>query len=163
MLDLERFKAIFKVITVIYRPVAVPLILRLVSLWPFSASLVSNGVPRLPGKWPRRLWGVLRIVSSLMLNFLRKGIYIDFGPCNHYFGVGFHHASQCPIGLPVQGAEGAAFLEKPSRSPGKEKQIFRKPRRNPSMNLFFWLPAMFLLGLVLMGLFLLFLEGCDKI
>ena len=32
MLDLERFKAIFKVITVICRPVAVPLILGLVSL-----------------------------------------------------------------------------------------------------------------------------------
>jgi hypothetical protein len=27
-----------------------------------------------------KLWGVLRIVSSLMLNFLRKGIYIDFRP-----------------------------------------------------------------------------------
>ena len=31
------------------------------------------------------------------------------------------------------------------------------------MNLFFWFPAMFLLGLVLMGLFLLFLEACDII
>jgi hypothetical protein len=31
------------------------------------------------------------------------------------------------------------------------------------MNLAIWFPAMFLLGLVLMGLFLLFMEGCDKI
>lgn len=31
------------------------------------------------------------------------------------------------------------------------------------MNLFIWLPAMFLLGLVLMGLFYLFMEACDKI
>jgi hypothetical protein len=31
------------------------------------------------------------------------------------------------------------------------------------MNLAIWLPAMFLLGLVLMVLFLLFMEGCDKI
>jgi hypothetical protein len=31
------------------------------------------------------------------------------------------------------------------------------------MNLFFWFPAMFLLGLVLMGLFLLFMEACDRI
>jgi len=31
------------------------------------------------------------------------------------------------------------------------------------MNLAIWFPALFLLGLVLMGLFLLFMEGCDKI
>ena len=31
------------------------------------------------------------------------------------------------------------------------------------MNLAIWLPAMFLLGLVLMGLFYLFMEACDKI
>jgi hypothetical protein len=31
------------------------------------------------------------------------------------------------------------------------------------MNLAIWFPAMFLLGLVLMGLFLLFMEACDKI
>jgi len=31
------------------------------------------------------------------------------------------------------------------------------------MNLFFWLPAMFLLGLVLMGLVYLFLKACAKI
>jgi hypothetical protein len=31
------------------------------------------------------------------------------------------------------------------------------------MNLAFWLPAMFLLGLVSMGLVFLFMEGCDKI
>jgi hypothetical protein len=31
------------------------------------------------------------------------------------------------------------------------------------MNLAIWLPAMFLLGLVLMGLFYLFIEACDKI
>ena len=31
------------------------------------------------------------------------------------------------------------------------------------MNLAIWLPAMFLLGLVLMGLFYLFIEVCDKI
>jgi len=31
------------------------------------------------------------------------------------------------------------------------------------MNLFIWLPAMFLLGLVLMGLCYLFLIGCEKI
>jgi len=31
------------------------------------------------------------------------------------------------------------------------------------MNLAIWFPAMFLLGLVLMALFLLFMEGCDKI
>jgi hypothetical protein len=31
------------------------------------------------------------------------------------------------------------------------------------MNLAFWLPAMFLLGLVSMGLVFLFVEACDKI
>ncbi len=31
------------------------------------------------------------------------------------------------------------------------------------MNLFLWLPAMFLLGLALMGLCFLFLIGCEKI
>ena len=31
------------------------------------------------------------------------------------------------------------------------------------MNLAIWLPAIFLLGLVLMGLFYLFIEACDKI
>lgn len=31
------------------------------------------------------------------------------------------------------------------------------------MNLLFWLPAMFLLGLVGMGLCALFLVGCEKI
>ena len=31
------------------------------------------------------------------------------------------------------------------------------------MNLFIWLPAMFLLGLASMGLCFLFLEGCEKI
>lgn len=31
------------------------------------------------------------------------------------------------------------------------------------MNLAIWLPAMFLLGLVSMGLFYLFIEACDKI
>jgi len=31
------------------------------------------------------------------------------------------------------------------------------------MNLAIWLPAMFLLGLVLMGLCYLFMEACDKI
>jgi len=69
------FKVIFNLIPVIFKPVAFPLILGLVSLWPVPPSLVSNGVPRLSGKWPRRLWGVLLIVSSVMLNFLRKGIY----------------------------------------------------------------------------------------
>ena len=42
-------------------------------------------------------------------------------------------------------------------------QIQGKQRRNPEMNLAIWLPAMFLLGLVLMGLFYLFMEACDKI
>jgi len=31
------------------------------------------------------------------------------------------------------------------------------------MNLAIWFPAMFLLGLVLMVLFLLFMEACDRI
>jgi len=31
------------------------------------------------------------------------------------------------------------------------------------MNLLIWLPAMFLLGLALMGLCYLFMEACDKI
>jgi hypothetical protein len=31
------------------------------------------------------------------------------------------------------------------------------------MNLAIWLPAMFVLGIVMMGLCLLFLEACDKI
>lgn len=31
------------------------------------------------------------------------------------------------------------------------------------MNLFFWVPAMFLLGLVAMGLVYLFLKACEKI
>jgi len=31
------------------------------------------------------------------------------------------------------------------------------------MNLIFWLPAMFLLGLVSMGLCFLFLKACEKI
>ena len=31
------------------------------------------------------------------------------------------------------------------------------------MNLAIWLPAMFILGIVMMGLCLLFLEACDKI
>jgi hypothetical protein len=31
------------------------------------------------------------------------------------------------------------------------------------MNLAIWLPAMFLLGLVLLGLCYLFLEACDRI
>ncbi len=31
------------------------------------------------------------------------------------------------------------------------------------MNLFIWLPAMFLLGLALMGICFLFLLGCEKI
>ena len=31
------------------------------------------------------------------------------------------------------------------------------------MNLVFWLPVMFLLGLVSMGLCFLFLKACDKI
>jgi hypothetical protein len=37
------------------------------------------------------------------------------------------------------------------------------PRRNHSMNLAIWLPAMFVLGIAMMGLCLLFLEACDKI
>jgi hypothetical protein len=31
------------------------------------------------------------------------------------------------------------------------------------MNLAFWLPAMFFLGIIAMGLCLLFLDGCEKI
>jgi hypothetical protein len=31
------------------------------------------------------------------------------------------------------------------------------------MNLAIWLPAMFVLGIVMMGLCLLFIEACDKI
>jgi hypothetical protein len=31
------------------------------------------------------------------------------------------------------------------------------------MNLTFWLPAMFVLGLVAMGLCYLFMDGCEKI
>jgi hypothetical protein len=31
------------------------------------------------------------------------------------------------------------------------------------MNLEFWLPAMFVLGLVAMGLFYLFMKACEKI
>ncbi len=34
---------------------------------------------------------------------------------------------------------------------------------NPSMNLAFWLPAMFALGLVAMGLCYLFMDACEKI
>jgi hypothetical protein len=30
------------------------------------------------------------------------------------------------------------------------------------MNLYTWLPAMFILGIVMMGLCLLFVEACDK-
>jgi hypothetical protein len=31
------------------------------------------------------------------------------------------------------------------------------------MNLAFWLPAMFVLGIIAMGLCFLFLDGCEKI
>ena len=31
------------------------------------------------------------------------------------------------------------------------------------MNLLIWLPALFILGIVMMGLCLLFVEACDKI
>ncbi len=31
------------------------------------------------------------------------------------------------------------------------------------MNLFIWFPAMFVSGLILMALFYLFMEACDKI
>jgi len=31
------------------------------------------------------------------------------------------------------------------------------------MNLYFWLPAMFLLGLAALGLCLLFMKACEKI
>jgi hypothetical protein len=31
------------------------------------------------------------------------------------------------------------------------------------MNLYTWLPGMFILGIVMMGLCVLFLEACDKI
>jgi hypothetical protein len=37
------------------------------------------------------------------------------------------------------------------------------PGRSLSMNLAFWLPAMFLLGLAAMALVYLFLIGCEKI
>jgi hypothetical protein len=39
----------------------------------------------------------------------------------------------------------------------------RARRRSVSMNLAFWLPSMFLLGLVAMGLCYLFLKACEKI
>lgn len=41
--------------------------------------------------------------------------------------------------------------------------FFEEEKEESLMNLFFWMPAMFLLGLVLMGLILLFMEACDKI
>ena len=45
MLYCERFKAMFKMITVICGPVAVPLILGLVSLWPLTQSRFERCAP----------------------------------------------------------------------------------------------------------------------
>jgi hypothetical protein len=41
--------------------------------------------------------------------------------------------------------------------------LLSRDREEPKMNLAFWLPAMFFLGLASMGLCYLFLEACEKI
>lgn len=35
--------------------------------------------------------------------------------------------------------------------------------QGPKMDLYFWLPSMFFLGVVAMGICLLFMKGCEKI
>ena len=44
-----------------------------------------------------------------------------------------------------------------------QKDFYQMPRREPKMNLGFWLPAMFLLGIVTMGVVGLFFMACEKI
>jgi len=39
----------------------------------------------------------------------------------------------------------------------------QKKESQMEMNLWFWLPAMFLIGIALMGLCYLFMEACEKI
>jgi len=61
------------------------------------------------------------------------------------------------------GNRGGSLLGKAFSVPGQREAKLQEAKEESSMNLFFWFPAMFLLGLVLMGLFLLFLEACDRI
>jgi hypothetical protein len=44
-----------------------------------------------------------------------------------------------------------------------QEKFYQMPRREAKMNLEFWLPAMFLLGIVTMGVVGLFFVACEKI
>jgi type IV secretory pathway TrbD component len=50
-------------------------------------------------------------------------------------------------------------LGRPGRSMKSERGLIEGA---VGMNLYTWLPAMFVLGIVMMGLCLLFVEACDK-